>query len=177
MSITSVLDGIASYFGGEYDPVTRTYRSSPVPGIGVVRRGIPTDDKTADYVNGLPAGARTGCVLLVAIPRQHERRVALGGEHSGMKLIVYDVLLRAFLRSNTPYAEEAQDDAYALRDALVAYMRRDRTLGGCVVQAGEHVTEAAGDGIDVEYSQPATKAGLTKGYFEVRFAAVEYIEA
>ncbi|MFJ6085172.1 hypothetical protein ACIQI8_27565 [Streptomyces sp. NPDC092369] len=177
MAITEVLDGICRYFGGDYDPATRTYRSSPVSGVGVVRRGAPTDDKAADYFVGMDPGTRTGSVVLVTIPRQHERRVAVGGEHSGMKLIVYDTILRVFLRSNTPYAEDAQDDAYALREALVAHMRKDRTLDGCVFQAGEHVTEAGGDGIDVEYSEAASKAGLTKGYFEMRFAAVEYIEA
>ncbi|MEU6347238.1 hypothetical protein ABZ883_40600 [Streptomyces sp. NPDC046977] len=177
MAIAAVLDGIACYFGGDFDEPTRTYRTSAIPGVGVVRRGAPKDDKAADYFNGMQAGARTGSVVLVFIPRQHEIRRALGGEHSGLKQVVYEVLLRVFLRSNTSYAEDAQDDAYALRDALVEWMRRDRTLGGAVFQAGEHITEAGADGIDVEYSQSATTAGLTKGYFEVRFAAVEFVEA
>ncbi|WP_019059941.1 hypothetical protein [Streptomyces prunicolor] len=177
MAITEVLDGICRYFGGEYDPDTRTYRSSPVSGVGVVRRGKPKDDKAADYFLGMDPGARTGSVILVHVPRQHEYRRALGGEHSGLKQIVYEVILRVFLRSTTSYAEDAQDDAYALRDALVEWMRRDRTLGEAVFQAGEHITESGGDGIDVEYSEPATAANLTKGYFEVRFAAVEFVEA
>lgn len=177
MPITQVLDGISRYFGGEYEPDSRTYRSSPVAGVGVVRRGKPTDDKASEYFVGMDPGARTGSVILVFIPNQHEYRRAVGGEHSGLKQIVYDVRLRVFLRSNTSYAEDAQDDAYALRDALVEWIRRDRTLGESVFQAGEHITESGGNGIDVEYSEPATAANLTKGYFEVRFAAVEFVEA
>ncbi|MFI1535578.1 hypothetical protein [Streptomyces anandii] len=177
MAIREVLDGISAYFGGEYDPATRTYRSSPVTGVGVVRRGWPTDDRHDDYFLGMDPGARTGSQIVVWIPRQHEYRRAVGGEHSGLKQIVYEVILNVYLRSRTLYAEDAQDDAYALRDALLEWMRRDRTLGGCVFQAGEHITESGGDGIDLEYSQPATKNGLTKGYFTMRFAAVEFVEA
>lgn len=177
MPIQQALDGICAYFGGPYDPTTRTYRSSPVTGIGVVRRGWPKDDRHDDYFLGMDPGARTGCQVVVWIPRQHEYRRAVGGEHSGVKQIVYEVILNCYLRSRTAYAEDAQDDAYALRDELVEWMRRDRTLGDCVFQAGEHITEGGGDGIDVEYSQPATKAELTKGFFTMRFAAVEFVEA
>jgi hypothetical protein len=165
------------YFGGDYDPVTRTYRSSPVTGVGVVRRAWPADPRQEDYFLGMDPGARTGSVIVIWIPRQHEYRRAIGGEHSGVKQIVYDTLLNVYLRSRTAYAEDAQDDAYALRDALVAHMRKDRTLGESVFQAGEHVSESGGDGIDFEYSQPSTKAGLTKGFFTMRFAAVEFTEA
>ncbi|WP_369043508.1 hypothetical protein [Streptomyces sp. Midd1] len=177
MAITEVLDGICRYFGGDYDPATRTYRTSPVSGVGVVRRAAPKDNKASEYFVGMEPGTRTGSVILVFIPTQHEYRRALGGEHGGVKQVVYDVRLRAFLRSNTSYAEDAQDDAYALREALLEWMRRDRTLGGCVFQAGEHVTESGADGIDVQYSEPSTAANLTKGYFELRFAAVEFVAA
>ncbi|MBK3624911.1 hypothetical protein JHN59_08625 [Streptomyces sp. MBT49] len=177
MAIQTVLPGICEYFGGPYDEKTRTYRTSPVAGVGVVRRAWPTDGAHADYFNGLPPEARTGSMIVVAIPRQHEYRRAMGGEHSGVKQVVYETFLHCYLRSRTPYAEDAQDDQYALRDALVERMRHDRTLGGCVFQAGEHITESGGDGIDFEYTQPATKAGLTKCYFTMRFAAVEFVEA
>ncbi|MFJ5217170.1 hypothetical protein ACIP98_20910 [Streptomyces sp. NPDC088354] len=180
MSITATHDGICRYFGGDYDQPTRTYRSSPVPGVGVVRRGWPKNENQADYFLGMEPGARTGSQIVVAIPRSHEVRRAVGGEHGGIKEIVYEVILNVYLRSRTAYAEDAQDDAYALRDALAEWLRRDRTLGGAVFQAAEHVEEggpAGGDGLDFEYAQPSTKAELTKGYFSMRFAAVEFVEA
>src|SRR3954471_4327416 len=137
MSIQSVLDGICSYFGGPYDPDTRTYRAPPVAGVGVVRRGWPKRDDHEDYFRGLDAGARTGCMILVWIPRRSEVRFALGGEHGGMKNVRYEVELACYIRSRTPYAEDAQDDVYALQDALVEHMRADRTLGGACFEAGE----------------------------------------
>ena len=176
MSVQTVLDGICRYFGGAYDEPTRTYRSSPLTqyGVGVVRRAWAKRDDHADYVWGMPPGTRSGCQIVVFIPRQSERRLALGGEHSGMKQVIYEVTLNVFVRSASPYAEDAQDDVHALRDALVEHMRADRTLGGCVFQAGEHA-DGGMDGIDVTYGQPETKNELTKSFLEVTFAAVEIV--
>lgn len=178
MSVQTVLDGICRYFGGDYDPQTRTYRSSPLSkyGVGVVRRAWAKRDDHSDYFWGQAPGARTGCQIVVFIPRHSEHRIALGGEHGGMKQVVYEITLNCYIRSNSPYAEDAQDDVYALRDALLEHMRLDRTLGGAVFQAGEHV-DGGMDGIDVRYGQPETKAELTKSFVEITFAALEFIEA
>lgn len=178
MSIQSVLDGICRYFGGPYDETTRTYRSSPLSkaGVGVVRRAWAKADVHADYFLGQDPGARTGCQIIVFIPRHSEQRIALGGAHSGMKQVTYEVQLLCFIRSRTAFAEDAQDDVYALRDALVEHMRLDRTLGDSVFQAGEH-TDGGMDGIDFRYGQPETKNELTKSYLEVTFAAIEFVNA
>ncbi|MET9222315.1 hypothetical protein ABZX65_26615 [Streptomyces sp. NPDC003300] len=178
MSIQTALDGICRYFGGPYDPDTRTYRSSPLQsaGVGVVRRAWASDDKLPDYFHGLDAGARTGTQIIVFIPRHNEHRIALGGATNGMKQCTYEVQLCCYIRSRTPYAEDAQDDVYALRDAIAQHMREDRTLGQAVFQAGEHIDGGA-DGLDFTYGQSETKAGLTKSYLEVAFAAVEFVNA
>lgn len=178
MSVQSVLDGICRYFGGAYDQPTRTYRSSPLRqyGVGVVRRAWAKRDDHADYYLGMPPGTRTGCQIVVFIPRQSEHRIAVGGEHNGMKQITYEVVLNCFIRSACSYAEDAQDDVHALRDALIAHMRLDRTLGGAVFQAGEHI-DGGMDGIDVRYGQPETKAELTKSFLEITFAAIEFVNA
>lgn len=171
-----MLDGICRYFGGAYDDTSRTYRSSPVPGIGIVARSFPKRDDHAEFFNGMPPGARTGCRMTVTIYRQKEFRVALGGEHSGLKQINYEVALACFLRSRTPYAEDAQDDAYDLRDEIVEWMRQDRTLGKSVFTAGEFI-EGAGNGISASYGQPETKAELTKHFLEITFAVCEFVQA
>jgi hypothetical protein len=178
MSVQTVLDGICRYFGGPYDQPTRTYRSSPLAqyGVGVVRRAWAKRDDHADYVHGQQPGARTGCQIVVFIPRHNERRIAVGGAHNGMKQITYEVTLNCFIRSRTPHAEDAQDDVYALRDALVEHMRLDRTLGGAVFQAGEHV-DGGLDGIDFRYGQPETKAEVTRSFLEITFAAIEFVNA
>lgn len=178
MSIQSVLDGICTYFGGPYDPDTRTYRSSPLQsvGVGVVRRGWTTNGKLEDYFNGQDAGARTGCQIVVWIPRDSEARFALGGEHGGMKNVRYEVEMACYIRSRTPYAEDAQDDVYALRDALKGWMRADRTLGKCCFEAGEAVDGGQGS-IDCDYGQPETKAGLTKSFLLMSYTALEIVQA
>lgn len=176
MSIQSVLDGICRYFGGPYDEITRTYRSSPVPGVGVVRRGWTTDDKPADYFNGMDSGARTGCQIVIWIPHDSEERFAVAGAHGGMKNVRYDVEMACYIRSRTPYAEDAQDDVYALRDALKEWMRADRELGGCVFEAGEAVDGGKGS-IDCDYGQPETKAGLTKSFLLMSYTALEIVQA
>jgi len=178
VSVQTALDGMCRYFGGPYDEVTRTYRSSPLVqyGVGVVRRAWPKRDDHNDYFNGQEPGARTGCQMVVWIPRHSERRVALGGEHGGMKQITYEVVLNLYIRSRCEYAEDAQDDVYALRDAVIAHMREDRTLGGAVFQAGEHTSDGM-DGIDFRQAQPETKAEITKSFLEITFAAIEFVSA
>jgi hypothetical protein len=176
MSMQSVLDGICQYFGGPYDPVTRTYRSSPITGVGVVRRGWAKRDDHGDYFNGQPAGARTGCQIVVYIPRKSEARITVGGPHGGMKNVTYDVQLACYIRSRTPYAEDAQDDTFALQDALVEWMRLDRELGGCVFEAGEHVDGGSGS-IDFDYGQPETSAEMAKSFLLMSFTALEIVSA
>lgn len=176
MSVSTALDGICRYFGGSYDATTRTYRTPAVSGVGVVRRSFAKRDDHADYFNGMQPGARTGCQMVVTIYRQHEFRIALGGATSGQKQRNFEVELACFIRSRTPHAEDAQDDVYALQDALLAYMRQDRTLGGAVFQAGEHMDGAA-NGIEINYGQPETKAELTKSYMSITFTACEIVQA
>lgn len=176
MSIQTVLHGICQYFGGAYDPSTRTYRSSPVPGVGVVRRAFAKRDDHADYFNGMPPGTRTGCAIVVTIYQSREFRIALGGEHGGKKQKNYSVELACFVRSRTPHAEDAQDDVYALQDALVERLREDRTLGGAVFQAGEAIER--GDGtIGFAYGQPETKNELTKSFLSMTFESCEIVDA
>lgn len=176
MSIQSVLDGICRYYGGPYDEATRTYRSSPVLGVGVVRRGWAKEDNPQDYFNGMDPGARTGSQIVVWIPHDSESRFAVAGEHGGMKNVRYDVEMACYIRSRTPFAEDAQGDVYALRDALKEWMRADRSLGGACFEAGEAVDGGKGS-IDCDYGQPETKAGLTKSFLLMSFTALEIVQA
>jgi hypothetical protein len=178
VSIQTALDGICRYFGGAYDPQTRTYRSSRLSqyGVGVVRRAWPKRDDHQDYFWGQAPGARTGCQVVVYIPRSTETRFALGGATGGQKNVLYEVQLCCYIRSRTPYAEDAQDDVYALRDALVEHLRADRTLGGAVFEAGEHVDGGSGS-IDFDYGQPETKAEMTKSFLLMTFPALEIVQA
>jgi hypothetical protein len=175
MSVTSVIDGICQYLGGPYDPIQRLYTTPTVPGVGVVARSWAKRDDHAKYWNGMPPGTRTGCLVVVWIPHQHEYRAAFGGEHSGLKRVVYQVELACYLRTRSAHAEDAQDDLYALRDALLAQLRADRTLGDSVFQAGEAIEgESALARYSLTYGQPSTRAELTKNFLLVQFGAVEF---
>lgn len=176
MSSASVLDGICRYFGGPYDPNTRTYRASPVSGVGIIRRGWAKRDVPAGYFRGMPAGARTGSQGVFWIPRRSEQRFALGGPHGGMKNVRYEIEGAFYVRSRTQHAEDAQDDMYALQDALVEWMRADRTLGGACFEAGEFVDGGQGS-IDFENAQPETTTELTKSFFLMSFTALEIVSA
>lgn len=174
MTATTVLDGVCRYFGGPYDPDTRTYRSSPLAGVGVVRRAFAKRDDHGDYFRGMEPGARTGCQIVATLYRQTEFRIALGGEHGGWKQRNFDIELSCFIRSRTPYAEDAQDDVYALQDVLVEWMRLDRTLGGAVFQAGEYI-QNGNNTITFRYGQPETKAEVTKSFMTMAFTACELV--
>lgn len=178
MSIQSVLDGICRYYGGAYDETTRTYRASPLAqfGVGVVRRAWAKRDDHQDYYLGQPDGARTGCQIVVYIPRSSESRFAIAGAHGGQKNVVYEVQMCCYIRSRAAYAEDAQEDVYVLRDALVEHLRADRTLGGAVFEAGESVDGGNGS-IDFEYGQPETKVELTKSFLMMTFPALEIVNA
>ncbi|AEW92934.1 MULTISPECIES: hypothetical protein [Streptomycetaceae] len=143
-------------------------------GVGVVRRAFAKRDDHADYFHGMPTATRTGCQLIVTIYHQEEFRIALGGEHSGQKQRNFEVELACYIRSRTPHAEDAQDDVYALQDALLEHLRADRTLGSAVFQAGEHMTHGNA-AIRIEYGQPESRAELTKSFMSVQFSACEIV--
>jgi hypothetical protein len=176
VSVQTALDGICRYFGGPYDATTRTYRTPQVTGIGVVRRAFAKRDEHQDYFLGMPTATRTGCQMVVTIYHQEEFRIALGGPTSGQKQRNFEVDLACYIRSRTPHAEDAQDDVYALQDAILARMRQDRTLGGAVFQAGEHM-EHGSNAIRIDYGQPETRAELTKSFLSVQFSACEIVTA
>lgn len=176
MSLASVRDGIGRYFGGAWDQQTRCYRGSPIPMVGVVRRGWAKDDNHADYFYGQPDGARTGCQIIVHIALASEARFTVAGEHGGMKNRRYEVTLLCYIRSRCEHAEDAQDDVDELSESLVEWMRADRTLGGCVFEAGEAVDGGLGS-IDFAFGQPETKAQLTKSFMSMTFTALEIIQA
>jgi hypothetical protein len=176
VSIQTVLDGIATYLGGPYDATLRSYRTSPIPGVGVVRRAWAKSDNHADYYLNMPPGTRTGSQIVVTIPDQVEYQETLGPPTSAIKRVQYSVDLNVFVRSASAFAEDAQDDIHALRDAILAHLRADRTLGRAVFQAGPSLGGSAG-AIAVHYGQPSANAEVTKSFLAISFTALELITA
>lgn len=175
MSASSVLNGLCTYFGGAYDTATRSYRTPQVTGLGVVRRAFPKDDYGPDYYLGMATGTPSGCQLVVQLPGGAERRSAVPMV-KGWKRVEHRVELHGFLISSHQYGEDAQDDAYALRDAMFAKIHADPSCGtGGFENLGFQVGE--GETLEWDLAQAEAKAGQTKGYLFIKTIAVEYVQA
>jgi hypothetical protein len=176
MTAAVVLDQLCTFFGGAYDPDTRTYRDPQVAGLGAVRRAFPKRDDKIYYTLG--ATTDHGCVMVVQLRHGDERRIAVGGATSGVKQCRYLAELHCFIRSTAAYAEDAYDYACDLREAIIARVHGDRTCGsGGIEVGGFQVGE--GDSPRFEWDLPPaeTHAELTKLYLHIAFDVLEYVQA
>jgi hypothetical protein len=172
-----VRDGVCRWFGGPYDPNTRSYRTPQVAHLGVVRRARPKSEDKADYYLGATSsGAVMGSSMLVHVDSGVESRAAIAGAFGGMKFLQSAVMLHVFMRSDIEWAEDAQDAFYDLLDALKARIRADRCMGtGGWEQGGFDVGE--GDPWLRWSMAPAeTTAERTTGYLAIEFSARYYVE-
>lgn len=175
MSASTVLNGLCVFFGGAFDQPTRTYRTPQVTGLGVVRRAFAKRDDRADYYLGMPVGALTGSQLVVQLPGGAERRTAMPAV-KGWKRVEHKVEMHFFLVSTQPYGEDAQDEFYALRDAVIARIHTDPTCG---TGGFEALGFQIGEGLDIEWdlAQAESRAEQSKGYLLIKCTAVEYVQA
>lgn len=170
-----VRDGICCWFGGVYDPTTRSYNNPQVPGLGVVRRSRPKVQSDEDYYVGAPSsGSIAGATMLVHLDTWTEQRVAMAGAFGGLKLVTGSVVLHMFLQSKSPYAEDGQDAFYDLLDALGARIREDRCMGtGGFEAGGFQCGEGGAPGITWQIQPAEVSAEVTSAYascaFDVHF--------
>jgi hypothetical protein len=186
VSAATVADGLCTYFGGVYDTVTHTYRTPQitVAGMGgpIFRRAAPKrDDHTTDYSLTEP-GLPVGCLVLVLLEQGEEQRVAVAGATSGLKHVRWQVRMHCFLRAQVEYAEDAQDAAYDLLEAIRTKLHADRTCGTGGFEAGYGLGFQVGEGgepwIKWRLSPVVTNAKeLSKQYVVVEFDADEYVQA
>lgn len=176
MSASSVLDGLCRYFGGQaYDLQTRSYRSPQVAGLGAVRRSFVKKADAADFYLDMATGTATGSQLIVQLPHATEKRIA-SPSVLGWKEVRHTVELHFFFVSTHRYAEDASDDFYALRDAVVAHIHADPTCGsGGFEVGGFQVGEGAP--IETDLAQGDARAQQIEAYLLVKSTAVENIKA
>lgn len=178
MSIQTVLNQLCVYFGGAYDPATHTYRTPQVTGLGVVRRAWPKRDDHAEYYHGMPPGSLNGCQMVVQASGGSESRAAVGGAVSGLKRLNHHIELHCFIRSTAPYAEDTQDYAYGLRDAIFTHIHTDRTCGSGGFEAGGfQIGEGGEPWLGWELAQARSSADASKSYLLITCDANEYVEA
>ncbi len=163
MGRASVRATIAAYFApGNVAGLSTTYRARP--------KEIPAQ------AFKLSVGSGSGAVLVIHMPNDDEKRIAMGGATSGGKFDVHDVAMEILFASTKPDALAAQDDHDALIDAFMARFHADRTFGSTngvpIFQAGEGPA-----GIRIELTEPV----LSKQSFilngVIRFEAEEWVLA
>lgn len=171
-TLRTVHDGVCRWFGGPYDPDSRSYRRPQLEGLGVVRRGRPKSEDDADFFLGAPAsGALMGSWMWVHIDSGTEERVAVAGHH-GLKEVTSAVVLHVFLRSYAEWAEDAQDAFYDLQERILARLREDPALGSGGFEAGGFdVGEHDSRGIRWAMAPAETSDELTTGYLFIEAQA------
>lgn len=135
--LARVRDGICCWFGGIYDPVTRSYNNPQVEGLGVVRRSRPKVQSDEEYyIGSASSGSLTGATMLVHLDTWREERVAIAGALDGLKLITASVVQHVFLISRAEHAEDGQDEFYELLERIGDRVRQDRCMGTGGFEAG-----------------------------------------
>ena len=176
-TVQGVRDTICRWFGGPYDPNTRSYRTPQVPGLGVVRRARPKREDNADFYVGAPAaGQLAGSQMFVHIDGGVETRAAFAGAFGGLKLLTSAVVLHVFLRSNAEWAEDAQDAFYDLLEALKRRCREDRCMGSGGWEQGGFDAGENDSWLRWSMAPSETAAELTHGYLSLEFEVRYYEE-
>lgn len=181
MTAATVADTISTYFGGRYDPATRSYRTPQmtVPGVamGAVRRARPKRLDNADFFLGA-TGVGVGFQTYVLLAPGEESREGLGGSLYGLKRVRHNVTMDCLIRCESPYAEDAQDALYAIQAAITTRIHADRTCGSGGIEAGGfQVGEGGPPWIHWLTSEVVSTAEKTEALLRAMYAADEYIIA
>lgn len=160
----------------------RTWLSGQVAGINTVYPALPRVIPAAAFVAG-QTGTGDGCVAVLTIVSEQERRGGLGGATSGGKWIDYVVVIQLFYRRTLPQTGqvgETNPDADmaivamgsfdALVETLKARIRADRTAGGAVWQWGEKALSG-------EYGDPYERGDAIEIWGALRVAVTEWIQS
>src|SRR5712691_4799677 len=166
MSTTSVRDGLGAFLVGPYDATQRAFLPAvvgvpPVAGLWIARRGWQKDDDRRDFTRDAPAGTKTGALMVIHLDGGEEKRISVPAV-LGRKQVRHRVTLYCYVRSTQPYAEDASDDAYALKDAIFTKLRTDPTCASGGFEAGGFQIGEGGDPwLRWFMTTPETSAELT----------------
>ena len=169
-TLQGVRDGVCRWFGGAYDPESRTYRTPQVEGLGVVRRARPKREDNADFFLGQPSsGAVMGSWMWVHIDSGTESRAAFAGAYGGLKFITSAVVLHVFMRSYAAFAEDAQDAFYDLLEGLRTRIRADRCMGTGGFEVGGFDVGEGDPWVRWSMAAAETVGEMTRSYLAVEF--------
>jgi hypothetical protein len=134
-----------------------------------------------EFYAGEDPGTQEGAIIYTFVSRESEKRIALGGSHSGKKAVEYEFVLDCFFRSTKRKTEDVGADNETFLDSLISAIRADRQAGAPTVifQWGEGILPGGSD-IEVTsyYPRLLNGAGSTTQVFSsVRVAVVEILTA
>lgn len=142
--------------------------------LGKVYPALPRIASEDDLFNFVPPGTQVGAVIYMFLADQVEQRIALGGQHQGVKMRTYSLTLFCIMKTmlDDEVAEQAAFDTFV--DSLTGWIQADRnawteaqSLGGqgpfvgtgVVWQWGEGAGPDGGIDIRFEYFVPHTIDG------------------
>lgn len=149
-----------------------------IPGLSTVYRGLPVTIVDTDWAIGIDTGWGAGSYL--HINDRAESRVAMGGEHGGIKRVDYQCALVVFFRwrytdHGPDNATDGWTDAFdGLIDDLVTRIRADRTFGcgtsGPIWQVGEGEQD-----VRVQVDAPHEDSGQVVVWAALEFEVTEMV--
>ena len=160
MSRVTVRNAIATFFA-----------PTAVAGLNSVYTSMPKRIPGGDFRKGQPAGTKSGAVGVVAIMREREQRIAMGGATSGKKWVHYTVEVQVYCHSIETHAETAMAFFDSVIDGVKARLRSDRWLNDypIIFEAGERELSGV-------YGQPRVLAdGASEIWGAIRFEVSEVL--
>jgi len=144
-------------------------------GIDQLNQVFTSFPKRINYQVNAKPGQLSRAAALIFIQSEREKRIAIGGAHSGWKQVDYTVVLQIFHHSVQNNAEDSMADFDTLIDNIKATLRADHRFGDTT---GNLVWQGAEPAIDTLYGEPVTSDnGATDTFAEIRFDVTEMIQA
>ena len=160
---------------GRADVRATLYNYLKTAGIYQLNQVFTSFPKRINYqVNARP-GQLSRAAAVIFIQSEREKRIAIGGAHSGWKQVDYTVVVQIFHHSVQNNAEDSMADFDTLIDNIKATLRADHRFGDTT---GNLVWQGAEPAIDTLYGEPITSDnGATETFAEIRFDVTEMIQA
>jgi len=128
-----------------------------------------------DFQKDAIAGQKSRAVAVIFIENEIETRLALGGEHSGVKRIDYNVAVQVFHHSMWDDGTKVMDDFDVTLDGIKDLLRSDHRFGDTT---GTLIWQGAEPAIDVSYGVPKKINGAaTETWAAIRFTVTQIFNA
>jgi hypothetical protein len=160
---------------GRADVRATLYNYLKTAGIDQLNQLFTSFPKRINYQVNAKPGQLSRAAVVIFIQSEREKRIAIGGAHSGWKQVDYTVILQIFHHSVQNNAEDSMADFDTLVDNIKATLRADHRFGDTT---GNLVWQGAEPAIDTLYGEPVTSDnGATDTFAEIRFDVTEMIQA